>query len=302
VIVNHPWIIVARGGAAVKVGILHPGDMGVTVGICLQRCGHEVAWLQKDRSEDTRLRAEPFTGFDSLTTLCKQADVIISVCPPDAACTVAEQVRQADFAGTFVDANAVAPSTAETIADLFGDRYVDGGIIGPPALQPGTTRLYLCGERASSVAAMFDGANLQAIVMQGNTSAASALKMAYAAYTKGSSALLLAVNGLAEAAGVTETLQQEWQLSQPGLIQRSEKTALATSRKAWRFAGEMREIAKTFEAHGLPGQFHSGAAQLYELMAQLKTLPPASLSEVVQVLLQASAEPTPDVVSDASRD
>ncbi len=149
---------------------------------------------------------------------------------------------------------------------------------------------------------MFEGADLQAIVMQGNISAASALKMAYAAYTKGSSALLLAVNGLAEAAGVTETLQQEWQLSQPGLIQRSEKTALATSRKAWRFAGEMREIAKTFEAHGLPGQFHSGAAQLYELMAQLKTLPPAHLSEVIQVLLQASVKPASDVESDLLRD
>ena len=285
-----------------NVGILHPGDMGVTVGLCLQRCGHEVAWLSRDRSEATRARAEAFTDYDDLTTLCGQSDVIFSVCPPDAAYSVAQQVHQANFSGTFVDANAVAPSTAEKIAALFDDNYVDGGIIGPPARQPGSTRLYLCGERALSVAAMLEGADLQAIVMQGNTSAASALKMAYAAYTKGSSALLLAVNGLAEAAGVTETLQQEWQLSQPGLMQRSEKTALATSRKAWRFAGEMREIAKTFEAHGLPGQFHSGAAQLYELMASLKTLPPASLSEVVQVLLQASAEPTPDIESDSLRD
>jgi len=285
-----------------NVGILHPGDMGVTVGLSLLRCGHEVAWLNKDRSEATRARAEAFTGFDSLATLCRYADVIISVCPPDAAYVVAQQVYQADFCGTFVDANAVAPSTAEKIADFFADRYVDGGIIGPPARQPGSTRLYLCGGRASSVAAMFEGADLQAIVMQGNISAASALKMAYAAYTKGSSALLLAVNGLAEAAGVTETLRQEWQLSQPGLTQRSEKTALATSRKAWRFAGEMREIAKTFEAHGLPGQFHAGAAQLYDSMAQLKTLPPAHLSEVVQVLLQGSVKPPPDVDSDPLRD
>ncbi len=131
-----------------NVGILHPGDMGVTVGLCLQRCGHEVAWVNKDRSEATRARAEAFNGFDSLTTLCKSADMIFSVCPPDAAYSVAQQVHQAGFSGTFVDANAVAPSTAEKIAGLFDDRYVDGGIIGPPAHQPGSTRLYLCGERA----------------------------------------------------------------------------------------------------------------------------------------------------------
>lgn len=285
-----------------KVGILHPGDMGVTVGLCLQQSGHEVAWLSSGRSEATQVRAKAFTDFDDLAKLCTHVDVIISVCPPDAAFSVAQQVHQAHFTGTFVDANAVAPATAEKIAGFFGSRYVDGGIIGPPARQQGSTRLYLCGGRASEIAAMFDGANLQAIVMQGNTSAASALKMAYAAYTKGSSALLLAVNGLAEAAGVTATLQQEWQRSQPGLAERSEKTALATSRKAWRFAGEMREIASTFEAYGLPGQFHAGAAELYELMAQLKTLPPAHLSEVVEVLLQASVKPASDVEADSLRD
>ncbi|CAE7835011.1 abgB [Symbiodinium necroappetens] len=208
---------------AMNVGILHPGDMGVTVGLCLQRNGHGVAWLNVDRSEATRARAAEFTAFDSLTTLCEYADVLISVCPPDAAYAVAQSVHRENFTGIFVDANAIAPSTAEKIADLFAGRFVDGGIIGPPARQPGSTRLYLCGELASSVAAMFDGSDLQAIVMQGNSSAASALKMAYAA-------------------GVTETLQQEWQLSQPG---------------------EMREIAKTFE--------------------------------VVQVLLQISAETAADI-------
>ncbi|XOV84832.1 MAG: DUF1932 domain-containing protein [bacterium] len=274
-----------------KVGILHPGDMGVTVGSCLHNGGHEVAWLDVDRSEATRSRAEHFTAIASLSALCEYAEVIISVCPPHAAVAVAGQVHEAGFQGVFVDANAIAPATAEAIGELFGGRFVDGGIIGPPARQPGSTRLYLCGEQARLVADLFAGSALQAVLMQGNTSAASALKMAYAAYTKGSSALLLAVNALAEAAGVTEMLQQEWQLSQPGLAERSERTALATSGKAWRFVGEMREIARTFEAHSLPGQFHAGAAQLYAMMAALKDLPPAQLADVVQVLLQPSDTP-----------
>jgi hypothetical protein len=109
--------------------------------------------------------------------------------------------------------------------------------------------------------------------------------MAYAAYTKGSSALLLAVNALAESAGIREALVKEWDISQPGLSKRSELTAAGTSRKAWRFVGEMEEIAATFAAAGLPDEFHRGAAALYERMAALKDMPPAELEAVLQQIL-----------------
>ena len=100
--------------------------------------------------------------------------------------------------------------------------------------------------------------------------AASALKMCYAAFTKGSSALLLAVRALAESNGVTGELLAEWDISQPGLATRSANTAKSTSPKAWRFAGEMREIAATFRAADLPDGFHQAAADLYARMAALK--------------------------------
>ena len=126
---------------------------------------------------------------------------------------------------------------------------------------------------------------MQAIAIDGEATAASALKMAYAAYTKGSSALLLAVNALARSAGVWEELQREWEISQPDLPKRSAGSARGTSRKAWRFVGEMHEIAATFEGEGLPGDFHKAAAEVYERMAELKDLPPSDLQAVLGKIL-----------------
>jgi hypothetical protein len=89
------------------------------------------------------------------------------------------------FAGIYVDANAVSPATARTIAGLVG-RYVDGGVIGSPPRKPGTTRLYLSGTEAARVAGLFAGTIVDALVVSEDPDAASALKMAYAAWTKGS--------------------------------------------------------------------------------------------------------------------
>ena len=115
--------------------------------------------------------------------------------------------------------------------------------------------------------------------------AASMLKMSYAAYSKGASALLLSVNALAEAGGVTEALHAEWALSAPHLLKQSQRAAQMTSGKAWRFEGEMLEISETYSNAGLPDALHAGAAEVYERMAALKDLPPQELEAVVAALL-----------------
>ena len=97
--------------------------------------------------------------------------------------------------------------------------------------------------------------------------------MAYAAFTKGSSALLLAIRALAERNGISDELLAEWDISQPDLRSRSAGTAKSTSLKAWRFEGEMREIAATFAQAGLPSGFHEAAAEVYARMADLKDTP-----------------------------
>ena len=147
---------------------------------------------------------------------------------------------------------------------------MDGGIIGPPALSPGTTRLYLSGGDAPNVAALFREGPLDAMVLDGPPGAASALKMAYAAYTKGSAALLIAIRSLATHEGVDTALLREWKLSLPEMPGVSAEAVRDCAPRAWRFRGEMEEIANTFASAGLPEGFHRAAADIYRRMADYK--------------------------------
>ena len=265
--------------------------MGASVGAALVGNGHDVAWVAEGRGAATRQRAEKagLRRAHALADALEEAQLVVSVCPPDAALDVARlvarQVRACGFAGLYLDANAIAPETAKTVAGLFAERFVDGGIIGPPAWREGATRFYLSGERAEEIAALFAGSLVDARVCAGGGVSASALKMCYAAYTKGSSALLLAVRALAERSGAAADLLAEWRISQPALAQRSAAMAASTSAKAWRFAGEMREIAATFAAADLPSGFHESAADVFQRMAPLKDRKDADLDAVLQAIL-----------------
>ena len=272
------------------MGLVHPGQMGATVGRALVAGGAQVLWSSPGRSVESRQRATDAGLEDAgdLNALARRVDRVVAVCPPGAAGEVARAVLEAGFRGIYVDANAVAPETAVRLArevEAQGCEFVDGGIIGPPAHRPGSTRLYLSGRRASEVAEAFAGANLDARVIAGGAGAASALKMAYAAWTKGSAALLLAARTLAHGAGVEASLLEEWSLSQPHLEAQSEGTARGVSPKAWRFAGEMEEIAATFAAAGLPAGFHLAAAEVYERLAGFRTGEPADAAAVAAALL-----------------
>lgn len=271
------------------IGIVHPGQMGSTIGATAS-AGATVIWAGDGRSAASFERAEAagMTDVGSVETLCRQADIIVSICPPAAAVSVARQVTDTGFTGPFVDANAISPMTAGTIADLV-PHYVDGGVIGPPAKSAGTTRMYLAGPGASELAGHWAGSVLDVVPMSDSAvdAPASSLKMSYAAWTKGQSALLLAVNSLAGSAGVLDALRQEWGLSQPGLAERSEAVAAAVSPKAWRFSGEMAEIADTMAKAGLPDGFHRGAEELYRRMADFKDTPNVALSQVID---QVTAE------------
>jgi 3-hydroxyisobutyrate dehydrogenase-like beta-hydroxyacid dehydrogenase len=250
------------------IGLLHPGEMGAAVGGSLVLVGHEVLWDPAGRSRATTGRAlsAELTGvkFDRLIA---KSSVILSICPPHAALDVAHQVAAAGYAGCYVDANAISAATAEQVATVVtaaGASYVDGGIIGQPPEAPGYTRLYLSGPQASEVRVLFNRSRLDARIAEGPLYAASTVKMAYAAWTKGSSALLLAARALARAGGVERTLLAEWQLSQPNLTAQSERAAAAAAAKGWRWIGEMEEIAASMSAVGLPDGFHEAAAEVFD--------------------------------------
>ncbi|HWO41700.1 MAG TPA: DUF1932 domain-containing protein, partial [Candidatus Eisenbacteria bacterium] len=220
--------------------------------------------------------------------LC-QSDAVLSVCPPHAAVAVAGEVAAAAYKGVYVDANAVSRATAEEIGRIVtaaGASFVDGGIIGSPVKQPGTTRLYLSGERAGEIAALFSRSMLDARVIGRRPGAASALKVAYAAWTKCTDALLLAIRAFADEEGVDQALLEEWRLSQPSLEKRCIQAAAVAAPKAWRYVGEMREIAEAFEAAGLPGGFHNAAAEICKRLAPFKdqTDPPPTVTAAVRVI------------------
>jgi len=246
------------------VGLLHPGEMGAALGQVLRDRGHEVLWASSGRSEATSKRAAAARLSDvlSVETLVERSEVIFSVCPPHAALDVARTTIGS--AGLLVDANAIAPATARAIAaERDSSGFVDGGIIGPPPRTSGTTRLYVSGARASSVAELFEQTAVDARVVSATVGDASAVKMTYAAWTKGTAALLLAIRAVAEAEGVEAALVEEWRLSLPELpaaLSRAQRSAAA---KGWRWIGEMEEIAATFAAAGLPDGFHRAAAQIF---------------------------------------
>jgi 3-hydroxyisobutyrate dehydrogenase-like beta-hydroxyacid dehydrogenase len=246
----------------VTIGIVHPGEMGAAIGAALRAAGQTVLWASSGRSAATTARAEHAGLEDAGTSeeLSRRSDLILSVCPPHAAVEVARSF--AGYAGAYVDANAVSPTTARRIAGLIG-RYVDGGIVGPPPRTPETTRLYLSGAEAPSVAGVFAGTTIDARVVSDDPGAASAVKMAFAAWTKGTSALLLAIRALAREEGVEETLLEEWRTSLPHLPEQSVAAARSALGKGWRFVGEMDEIADAFLAAGLPDGVHRAAAEIY---------------------------------------
>ena len=167
----------------------------------------------------------------------------------------------------YLDANAVAPATACKVARVVEDagaRYVDGGIIGPPPVAPGATRLYLSGPGATEAREALGTPRLDIRVINEQPCSASALKLSYAAWTKGSAALLLAARAAAAKAGVDDTLLAEWHTSQPGLEDRWGSARQSALEKGWRWSGEMREIASMLEELGLPSGFHAAAAEVFE--------------------------------------
>ena len=273
------------------VALLHPGNMGVTIGAAASAGGARVLWASNGRGQATRERAEQ-AGLQDAGTLAdavRRADVVLSVCPPHAAVDVARAVAAEKFTGIYLDANAVSRATAEAIGKIItaaGAGFVDGGIIGSPVKQAGTTRLYLSGERAAEVAELFRGSMLDARPIGAAPGQASALKVAYAAWTKGTDALVLAIRAFATNEGVDQALLDEWSISQPALERKCARAAAVAVPKMWRYVGEMQEIAEAFESAGVPGGFHVAAAQICERFACFKdqTEPPLTVAQALKAL------------------
>jgi len=258
----------------IHIGFLHPGAMGISLAATAQNTEHTAYWVSQDRSPDTYERAarNSLVETQTIEELCDACSVIISVCPPHAAVAVAEQVLACSFEGVYADVNAISPQRAKRIGQSMidaGVEFVDGGIIGGPAWTPQSTVLYLSGRAADQIEACFAGGPLTTEVIGDDIGKASALKMCYAANTKGTTALLCAIVAAAEEMGVRKELEEQWSRHDSDFAQQTLARISRVTAKAWRFSGEMEEIASTLEAVGLPGGFHLAACDIYHRIADV---------------------------------
>lgn len=275
-----------------KIGILHPGEMGVSVAASAIKSGHQVFWVSLNRSARTHQRAEEhgLIKVSSMEEFCQSCEIIFSVCPPHSAEEVAESVIEEGFKGHYLDANAISPQRAIKIGQRMaanGIRFIDGGIIGGPAWKPGETWLYLSGEGSKRIADCFSNGPLEVKVIGEEIGKASALKMCYAAYSKGTTALLAAILATAESLRVRDELYQMWDMDNAGFAKQVEGRARRATAKAWRFEGEMHEISSTFREAGLPDGFHEASADIYRRIAGFKDRDQSpELDEVLTALLE----------------
>ena len=258
------------------VAILSPGDMGHAVGRALSEHGFEVVSCLDGRSERTRRLAEKggFRDVPRLEDMVSQADLILSILVPSEAIGVARRVAEAIRAtggGTpFADCNAVSPQSALAMEDMIGKaggRFIDGSIIGGPPGRGAPPRLYVSGPD-SGIVAELDSKGITVRTMGGGIGRASAIKMCYAAGTKGTAALHTALLTAAEALGVSRELAAELRASRPEVYKGMEGQVPGLPISAGRWVGEMEEIAATFDQVGVTPQFHRGAAEIFRLLSQ----------------------------------
>jgi 3-hydroxyisobutyrate dehydrogenase-like beta-hydroxyacid dehydrogenase len=298
------------------VAILSPGDMGHSVGQVLGAHGLRVITCLQGRSERTRslARRAEIEDVPTYEALVSAADLLLSILVPAQATAAAERVARAiSETGAdivYADCNAIAPQTTRHVGQLVtaaGGRFVDASIIGPPPRGEGATRFYTSGPHADRFQEL-NQFGLDVIVLGEEVGLASAIKMCYAALTKGLTALCTELLTAAEALGVSEPLQREFQLSQVPLYQRMERGLPRMPAKSRRWVGEMEQISQTFAYVGLTPKILAGAADVYRFVGATHLAdrtpedpePPPTLHQMLAVLARYLAE-SPDELDTSGR-
>jgi putative dehydrogenase len=268
-----------------QVAVIAMGEMGAGVARRLTGRGVRVLTSLAGRSAGSaeRARAAGVEAVADDAALVEGSDLILSIVPPARARALAERlvpaIRASNSRATYVDCNAIAPATLKEIAGLFAAEalpFVDGGIIGGPP-EPGgyTPRLYVSGEGAADVARLNDH-GLDVRVLEGGLGDASALKMAFAGSTKGLHAVMISIMLGAARAGVDQALIEEMASSQAGRIAGEVRTLPMVLRKAYRWDGEMEEIARFLQPEEGASRIFEGAAELYRRLAEAQEQGPGS--------------------------
>ena len=256
------------------VAIMSPGDMGHAVGQVLSESGIDVITCTDGRSQRTKNLAE-MAGLRQVATLedmVIQADLVLSIMVPSKAMSFVREIsphfESSKTPTYFADCNAVSPQSALAMAEVInqaGGKFIDGGIIGTAPTKGDTPRFYVSGPDASVVMEL-DGRGIIVKAIGNKVGQASGIKMCYAALTKGTNTLHVALLTAASLMGLTDDLRKEFEFSQKSHLAAMEKGISRLPANAHRWIGEMEEIAATFENLGVTPNFHKGAAEIYEML------------------------------------
>jgi len=256
-----------------RIAVLSPGEMGHAVGRCLKTGGFEVTTCLTERSKRTQALTEAagITNVPDLGDLVRDSDLILSILVPDQAMALADSVaaemRRTDSAPYFADCNAISPQKAKEIGAMITGaqgHFIDAGIIGGPPGGDEQTRFYVSGPH-ESIFSQLDGCGIRVRPLGGEAGRASSMKMCYASITKGTAALYTAALITAERSGLSKELFLEISESRSQRL-KSMESLKALSAKAFRWIGEMHEIASTYDQAGVTSHFHEGAAEIYQLI------------------------------------
>ena len=256
------------------VALLMPGEMGAAVGKAFSDSGLDVLTCLAGRSAPTaeRARAAGFRDVADLEALMGEAQIVLSILPPEHAPALAGQValamKSSGLNPPYVDMNAVSPETAramQAVIEGAGALYIDGGIVGSPPGGSIPTRFFVSGPEAGLMDGL-DGLGIEIRQCGPEIGRGVAVKMCYAAITKGTSALHTAVLMAAETLGIADELHQELAMSVPAFYKRMEAVVPKLPAVSARYIGEMKEIAKTMESAGVTANFHVGARELYRVL------------------------------------
>lgn len=261
----------------VTIAVIAMGEMGSGVAARLVERGARVLTSLRGRSASSAERASA-AGVEIIAddqALAAQTDVLLSIVPPSRAEELAQRLLPAIGAANprviYVDCNAVAPQTVKAIARPFAEAglaFVDAGIIGGPPTREGyNPRIYASGPEAEAFAALTPY-GLDIPVLSAKVGDASALKMAYAGTTKGAHAVMISMMLGAMRSGVGEAFAREMKDSQKGRLEAAVRQLPMVLRKAYRWDGEMEEIAKFLLPEAGGAEIFHGAARLYRDLAK----------------------------------
>lgn len=293
------------------VAIVGAGEMGSAVGALLRVHGLDVITNLSDRGARSKALAKAAgmrdVGNDG--SLVREANLILSILPPSYAISFAETVAAAlNATGAnvlFADCNAISPETTRRVEGIVvaaGSSFVDAGILGPPARKDSSkTFFYASGEGATRLAELADF-GLQVKAIGDVVGHASAIKMCYAAITKGLWALATETLVASRALGIEEPFMAEFQDSQADLHTKFKNNIPGIPPKAERWVPEMEEIAATFHSVGLTPRILEGAADMYRLMQSSplgaetpdNRISGKNLPDLVKVMFEALPSPNQD--------